>query len=98
MFRNSFASLFILFLVAGSTQAQKLKKADKAVISNLEAHVGYLSDDKLEGRRAGSAGEKLATDYITAQWQAAGLIPKAENNSWLQAFDISDGKEISKET
>ncbi len=35
------------------------------MITNLQAHVTYLADDKLEGRRAGTNGEKLAREYIS---------------------------------
>ena len=76
--------------------AQKLKKADKAIISNLQLHISYLADDKLEGRRAGTHGEQLAMEYIAGQFEKAGLLPKGDNNSWYQAFDINDGKEIDK--
>ena len=96
MFRNLIAStIFILFLTHTSF-AQKLKKADKAIIASLQAHVSILADDKLEGRRAGSSGEKLAMEYIAGQFEKAGLQPKGDASSWYQAFDINDGKEINK--
>jgi aminopeptidase YwaD len=78
--------------------SQKLKKADKALIKELQAHVTYLADDKLEGRRAGTAGEQLASQYISTRFAAAGLTPKGDNNGWLQAFEINDGKEIKPAT
>lgn len=74
--------------------SQKLKKADKAVIKDLETHITYLADDKLEGRRAGTKGEQLASEYISKQFAAAGLQPKGDGGNWLQAFDINDGKEV----
>lgn len=77
--------------------SQKLKKADKAVLTNLENHIKFLADDKLEGRRAGTAGEKLANDYIVSQFTAIGLQPKG-SEGWLQAFDINDGKQINPST
>ena len=52
--------LWLVLLISTAGFAQKLKKADKAVIANLETHIGFLADDKLEGRRTGTAGEKLA--------------------------------------
>jgi aminopeptidase YwaD len=83
--------LLILPLVAS---AQKLKKADKAVIESIKANIYYLADDKLEGRRAGTPGEALAVTYITDQFTRAGLQPKGENNSYVQPFIIDDGKKI----
>jgi hypothetical protein len=87
----------LIVLPALSASAQKLKKADKLVIANLQSHVRYLADDKLEGRRAGTAGEKLASDYISNQFKAIGIQPKG-SDGWLQAFDINDGKQINPAT
>ena len=39
----------------------------------IRAHVEYLTDDLLEGRRAGSRGEGLAARYIAAQLEADGF-------------------------
>ncbi len=75
--------------------AQKLKKADKAVLAGLENHISYLADDKLEGRRTGTKGEQLAYEYISRQFEEAGLLAKGDGKSYLQQFQINDGKEIS---
>ncbi|MGL6269466.1 MAG: M20/M25/M40 family metallo-hydrolase, partial [Chitinophagaceae bacterium] len=69
---------------------------DKIIIQNLKAHVSFLADDKLEGRRAGSAGEKLASEYLVNQFKSAGISPGGINGTYLQPFDISDGKQILK--
>lgn len=98
MFRTITASALSLFFLTGSAFAQKLKKADQTIIASLQSHVSYLADDKLEGRRAGSNGEKLAMEYIAGQLEKAGLQPKGDNGTWYQAFDINDGKDISKES
>jgi aminopeptidase YwaD len=83
----------ILFVLSfSSLHAQKFKKGDKAVIENLKSHVTYLADDKLEGRRAGTNGEKLAADYIRSQFEKAGLAPKGEQGTYFQPFEIADGK------
>ena len=89
-------ALFIAAALTGChlSYAQKLKKADKAVIKDLQSHITYLSDDKLEGRRAGTKGEQLASEYISRQFAAAGLQPKGADGGWLQPFDINDGKEV----
>jgi Zn-dependent M28 family amino/carboxypeptidase len=47
------------------------------------AHVQYLADDKLEGRRPGSAGFNLAAQYVENQFQTAGLQP-AGSDGFLQ--------------
>jgi len=75
---------------------KKLKKPDKITLSNLEAHVHYLADDKLEGRRTGSPGETAASDYISSEFARAGLKARGDNNGWLQAFSIDQGRTVSE--
>jgi aminopeptidase YwaD len=91
-----FGSLLLLSLLNAS--AQKLNKNDKITLTNLEAHIHYLADDKLEGRRTGTAGEKAASDYIISELSKTGVQPKGDNNGWLQAFLIDQGREISPDT
>ena len=88
----------LLVLLAQTTVAQKLKKKDKVVFNNLQKHVSFLADDKLEGRRTGTNGEKLAYEYISSEFSKAGLTAKGENNTYLQAFEVNEGKEINKPT
>ena len=94
----TFRFLAVLLFLPVITFSQKLKKADKAILTNLQAHVTYLADDKLEGRRAGSLGEKLASDYIIQQFKKNGLQPRGDNNGWLQAFEIYEGKQVNPAT
>ncbi|HEY4151012.1 MAG TPA: M28 family peptidase [Chitinophagaceae bacterium] len=95
LYKSIIASALILSFTEPGF-AQKLKKEDKAIISGLEEHIHFLADDKLEGRRAGSNGEKLAMEYIAGQFEKAGLSPRGDNNGWYQAFDINEGKEFVK--
>jgi Zn-dependent M28 family amino/carboxypeptidase len=89
--------LFLLLFVFATASAQKLKKADKAIVDNLKKHIQYLADDKLEGRRAGSNGEKLAMEYISMQFKTIGLLPKGADE-YYQSFDINEGKQINAES
>jgi hypothetical protein len=95
--------LLIVLLVPGLTFAQSRKqrkaqeKADKITLANLKANIQFLAADKLEGRRAGSAGETLAMDYIAQQFQKAGLLPKG-TNGFIQEFEINEGKAYDSST
>ncbi len=73
------------------------QKADQVIISNLKNHVQFLSDDKAEGRSAGSKGEALAMDYISNQFKSIGLQPKG-TNGYIQEFSIEEGKQIEPST
>ena len=90
--------LWLTLVISFTATAQKLKKADKQVLSNLQAHIGFLADDKLEGRRTGSAGEKLAYEYISNQFRQIGLAAKGDNGTYIQAFEVNDGKQIDPAT
>jgi Zn-dependent M28 family amino/carboxypeptidase len=89
--------LIVTLFVSTTVFSQRLNKADRVIVTNLKAHISYLADDKLEGRRAGTAGEKLAREYISTQFQKAGLVPKGDNG-WFQPFEIYDGKQINAPT
>jgi Zn-dependent M28 family amino/carboxypeptidase len=43
-----------------------------------------LAGDDYQGRAPDSAGERLTTAYIVAQFQARGLEPAGENGTWFQ--------------
>jgi aminopeptidase YwaD len=89
--------LMLLIVINQAGLAQKIKKGDRSVVANLERHVKYLADDKLEGRRAGTPGEKLAREYISNEFKEIGLIPKG-SNGYYQPFDISEGKQVNPNT
>lgn len=93
-FLSPILTLPILFFQTTST-AQKSKKADKIVLANLETHTRYLTDARLEGRKTGTAGEKLASDYIISELSRLGVLPRGDNNGWLQTFTIDGGREVS---
>jgi len=90
--------LFTFLLLTGSSiAAQKLKKEDRQLQNALQLHVTYLSSDMLEGRRTGTAGEKLAAEYISKTFREIGLAPKGTSD-YYQYFDINEGRQINNTT
>ncbi len=87
----------LLFISACTSQRQTTQQQGTQVIANLKSHIEYLADDRLEGRRAGTEGERIAREYIAGQFKAAGFEPRGTND-YLQAFDINDGKEVRGNT
>ena len=85
-----------LFL-AGCASTRTTVKTDHITIPNLQSHIGYLADDKLEGRRTGTKGEEMAVEYIRQQFSAYGLLPRG-TESYMQTFIINDGKKIDEVT
>ena len=100
--KPTFMTRSILFLIIffnsffPCVHSQKLRKSDKEIISGLQTEITYLSNDKLEGRRSGTPGESLASDFIIAGFSKAGLKPMGDSSGWLQGFEIYDGKDISR--
>lgn len=90
-------SIFFLSLTFQLASAQKIKKADKAVLSGLHQHIEFLADDKLEGRRTGSPGEKLAMEYISNQFKIIGLLPRG-SSGYYQSFSVDDGKQMTPDS
>jgi Zn-dependent M28 family amino/carboxypeptidase len=50
-------------------------------------HVKFLADDKREGRNVGSKGFEAAADYVTTQFEQAGLAP-GNGSSYSQPVDF----------
>jgi len=93
-----FISLFLIQTsFAQKKKSPKLSKADNLIVTNLQTYIGYLADDKLEGRRAGTNGEKLAGEYISQKFKEIGLQPKG-TDGFFQSFEIYDGKQIKTAT
>ena len=89
---------FALCILSLSAVAQKSKKSDRIIVASLQTNIGYLADDKLEGRRTGTPGEKLAYEFISNEFQKAGLQPRGDNGSYLQEFEVNDGRQVDPAT
>ncbi|MEO6948273.1 MAG: M20/M25/M40 family metallo-hydrolase [Ginsengibacter sp.] len=86
--------LLLLFLFTTPAFGQKISKKDKVILNNLKTTISYLADDKLEGRRTGTNGEKLAYEYLSNDFKEIGLLPKGDDGTYLQKFTVDEGKEI----
>jgi len=58
----------------------------------IRTHVEFLADDLLEGRGAGSRGYDIAAAYVATQMRLYGLEPAGDDGSYLQHFDLVQGK------
>jgi hypothetical protein len=65
-------------------------------VENLQTVVKFLSSDALAGRLTGSAGEKLATDYIANKFLQLGLEPAGDNGTFFQEFNFTAGVLLGK--
>jgi len=86
-----FKHLLVLLVITGCSSSKQFSKKDTETLNHLKKHIEYLADDKLEGRRTGTAGEQKAMDYISNQFKLIGLLPKG-SDGFYQPFEVNDGK------
>jgi hypothetical protein len=65
--------------------------ADIITAANLRADLFFLAGDDLAGRQAGSSGDRMATDYIAAEFMRLGLKPVGDNGTYFQKMDLVYG-------
>ncbi len=63
----------------------------------LMPHIEALSSDEFEGRSPGTRGEELTIQYITQQFQAAGLQPGV-NGAWVQDVPLATAEVTNNPT
>jgi Zn-dependent M28 family amino/carboxypeptidase len=56
--------------------------------NEISAHIRFLSDDQLEGRKPGQPGDQLAIKYLASQLEAFGYKPAGDNGTYLQAVPL----------
>jgi Zn-dependent M28 family amino/carboxypeptidase len=74
----------LVVLAAGLAQGQ----VDAIRGDRIRAQVRFLASDLLEGRGVGQRGGALATAYIAAQFEAAGLRPGSEDGTYFQKVPL----------
>ena len=94
--RACLLALPLLWAPAASATAQQpapvARPADRVAAAVdttvLRAHLEFLADDALEGRRPGTRGGKLAARYIAAQFQRLGLQPAGDSGTYYHRVPI----------
>ena len=85
------ASIVVLGVaVMGVVQAFRPAVVD-AQTSKTRAHVETLASSRLEGRLAGSNGERLASDYLVAELQKIGAKPLPGQGDYRLPFEFTAG-------
>jgi Peptidase family M28 len=85
--------LLVPFLsFAQSVPDEVLKLTEKIDTNRMKAHVAYLADDKLQGRKPGKEGYRMAVDYVMQQYKSMGLEPAGENGSYIQKVMLRNAK------
>jgi hypothetical protein len=80
-----------LLLVAGALPSYAQTAARATTASPTRAHVEMLASEKLAGREAGSAGERMAADYLAAQLARIGARPLPGRSDMFLPFEFTAG-------
>jgi Tol biopolymer transport system component len=59
--------------------------------NDLRLHVGTLASETMDGRQAGTEGEKAATEYIASVFRSLGLTPAGDQGTFFQEFPFTAG-------
>lgn len=79
--------LFVAFSVIACDSSQNLSTNPEITESELAEHIKTLASDAFGGREPGTPGAEKTVDYITGQFQKAGLEP-ANDGSWYQKVPL----------
>jgi Zn-dependent M28 family amino/carboxypeptidase len=94
--RRLLASSLLLALAACAPAPQpppaEGATAGRAEARRVEAHVGFLADDLLEGREAATRGYDIAARYVASQFAQLGLEPAGDDGRWLQRVPLLQGE------
>lgn len=74
----------VLLTISISTFAQKIEE------KNIKAHIKVLASDSMMGRETGTPGERMAIEYIQAQFKKLKLSAKGDKD-FTQAFPFKAG-------
>ena len=85
---NILKTFLLLILIVTSANAQNKPFTDEETINRLKANLTFLADDALEGRNAGSRGEKIAALFIASELQKYNVQPLGDNGTYFQSFDM----------
>jgi hypothetical protein len=79
-----FTYLLTAIVALAGTAPALAQTAAPITEADLRRHVEVLASDAFEGRKPGTAGEQLTTDYIVKELTARGVQPGAGQGQWLQ--------------
>src|SRR5439155_1137372 len=80
-------TLPVITLLLALSPAERAASS-RITANEISAHLRFLSDDQIEGRKPGSAGDELAIKYLASQLEAMGYQPAGDKGSFLQAVPL----------
>src|SRR5207249_5445273 len=87
----AFVSFVTLWFAGGQITTAIVQAVAQQTASRTRAHVETLASERFEGRLAGSAGERLAGDYIASQLKKIGAKPLPGQTDSFLPFEFTAG-------
>ncbi len=86
-----FVGALLLAFAAATPASYAQTAAQTSTASRTRPHVEMLASDRLDGREAGTQGERLAGDYIAAQLARVGARPLPGRRDMFVPFEFTAG-------
>src|SRR5262245_46752277 len=87
--RHVRTSFLIAVCLVQPVLAQEVEPALSAIRpEGIRAHMRFLADDLLEGRRTGTRGYDVAARYVAARFEELGLEPAGAGGGWFQPVPL----------
>ncbi|WP_019675387.1 M28 family metallopeptidase [Arsukibacterium perlucidum] len=86
------SGVILALILSGCSVSHEPEQQLSARPAAIEAHLQFLASDELEGRDTGSRGHQIASNYIASQFQALGLTPAGDNNSYFQQVPLRSAR------
>lgn len=69
---------------------------DDITVEDIKLHVEFLASEQMQGRRSGTVGEELSTQYLSEVFRELELQPAGDNDSFIQSFPFTAGVSLGK--
>lgn len=100
MYKNLLRASLIVLIAVSVLAQQRREEVDAPSASRLREAVTFLASDKLEGRRTGTEGARLAAEYIVRAFARYKLRPAGsaagEDRRYVQPFPFVAGVDLGK--
>lgn len=89
IFLASWACTTIPMFAQNTDTDHLLSFQDEITTTYLKQHLSVLAADSMEGRETGTRGQKMAAEYLAAQYRELGLKPIGDKQSYFQHYNLS---------
>jgi hypothetical protein len=86
--RAGFCTAALLTVVTGGAPASGQRREEATAADRVRAHMEFLADDLLEGRRTGTRGYDVAARYVASTLKTYGFAPAGSDGTYFQPVPL----------